>query len=154
MAPSVAATGPRGHASPSHDGTGARTVGPVALRIFRVLVRGRLHGLDEATRERLLTEADRHTVARAGFTEGGTLTYDTTLSTFGFRMQVRVRTDDGPNADTDADAEAAVRAGALAEHGARAALDRLGAGVRDLRTTVSDMAAVWERTGAGPRSDR
>jgi hypothetical protein len=120
----------------------------VALRIFRVLVRGRFGPLDADARARLLAEADRHTVAESAFTETGTLTYDRTLSSFGFRIQVRVRADDDAE-DAAAEAEAV----ALGERAACAELDRLGAGAaggdRDLRTTASDMAAVWARQGGG-----
>lgn len=110
------------------------SVARVSLHIFRVLVRGRFTGLDDATRARLLAEVDEHTVAAAGFGESGTLTYDRTLGAFGFRIQVRARGD-------DAEAEAVT----LAERAARADLDRLGAECGDLRTTATDMAAVWER---------
>lgn len=106
----------------------------VSLRIFRVLVRGRFTDLDDATRARLRAEVDEHTVAAAGFGESGSLTYDGTLGAFGFRIQVRARGD-------DAEAEAI----ALGERAARAELDRLGAGCGDLRSTATDMAAVWER---------
>jgi hypothetical protein len=109
-----------------------------ALRILRVLVRGRFDGLDEPSRARLLAEADRHSVADAAFTETGTLTYDRALSSFGFRVQLRVRGDGAED-----------RAIAHAEQAARAALDGLGVGCRDVRTTVSDMAAVWAREGGG-----
>ena len=81
------------------------TVGPMALQIFRVLVRGRFGPLDAAARARLLDELPHHAVASAGFSETGTLTYDRTLDSFGFRQQVRVRTDEG-DADDAGDAEA------------------------------------------------
>ena len=109
-----------------------------ALRIYRVLVRGRFDGLDQAARARLLAEAARHSVADAAFTETGTLTYDRALSSFGFRIQVRARGDDAED-----------EAVAHAEQAARAALADLGAGCRDLRTSTSDMATVWQRQGGG-----
>jgi hypothetical protein len=110
------------------------SVAEVSLHIYRVLVRGRFAALDDAARARLLAEADEHTVAAAGFGESGVLTYDRTLGAFGFRIQVRARGD-------DAEAEAV----ATAERAAHAELDRLGAGCGELRTSASDMAAVWER---------
>lgn len=117
----------------------------MGLHIFRVHVRGRFDDLDEPVRARLLAEADDHSPARAGFSEAGTLTYDRTLTSFGFRIQVRERADD----PGDAEARAIERG----EAEARATLGRLGAGSRDLRTTAGDMAAVWQRPGGGrPRS--
>ena len=122
------------------------TVGPMALQIFRVLVRGRFGPLDAATRARLLDDLPHHTVASAGFSETGTLTYDRTLDSFGFRRQVRVRTDEG---DADAAGDAEARARALGERSAEEALAARSATARDLRTSATDMASVWER-GTGP----
>ena len=113
----------------------------MSLHIYRVIVRGRFGDLDDATRARLLAEAGDHTVATAGFSESGVLTYDRTLGAFGFRIQVRARGDD-----------AEVEAIALAEQAARRELDRLGAAAGELRTTASDMAEVWERAGGGRRA--
>jgi hypothetical protein len=113
----------------------------MTLHIYRVLVRGRFGGLDHAVRGRLLAEAGDHTVAGAGFTEAGVLTYDRTLGAFGFRIQVRARGD-------DAEAQAI----ALAEQAARAEVGRYGATAAELRSTASDMAAVWERPGGGRRA--
>ncbi|MBN2622272.1 MAG: hypothetical protein JXA83_02830 [Acidimicrobiales bacterium] len=110
----------------------------MTLHIYRVLVRGRFDRLDGDARACLLAEADEHTVAAAAFTETGTLTYDRALTSFGFRIQVRARGDDSE-----------ARAAEQGTDAARAALDRRGVGYRDLRSTTSDMAAVWERQGAG-----
>lgn len=113
----------------------------MTVHIYRVLVRGRFDRLDGDARARLLAEADEHTVA---FTDTGTLTYDRALTSFGFRIQVRARGDDSE-----------ARAAEQGKHAARAALDHRGVGYRDLRSTTSDMAAVWERQGAGtPRPGR
>ena len=118
------------------------SVAAVSLHIHRVLVRGRFADLDDAARDRLLAEADDHTVAASGFTESGVLTYDRTLGAFGFRIQVRTRGDD---------AEAEAEASATAERAARAALDRFGAGCGELRTSAGDMAAVWQRPSGAQR---
>lgn len=113
----------------------------MTLHIYRVIVRGRFDGLDASAGARLLAESDRHTVAQAAFTETGTLTYDGSLDSFGFRVQVRERGDDA------ADAEA--RAVEQAERLALAELARRGATGRDLRTSTSNMAEVWTRPGGG-----
>ncbi len=124
----------------------------MALQIFRVLVRGRFGPLDASARARLLDELPHHTVASAAFTETGTLTYDRTLDAFGFRQQVRVRTDDG---DADDAGHAEARARALGERSAAAALAARSATARDLRTSATDMASIWERgNGGGGRPRR
>jgi hypothetical protein len=123
----------------------------VTVHIFRVLVRGRFDDLDADARARLLAEAEGHTVAMAGFSEAGTLTYDRTLTAFGFRVQLRERSTDEVAADGGRD-EAEAAAVARAEQMATAACARLGAGLRDLRTTAGDMADVWRRQSGGQGS--
>ena len=62
----------------------------MAQRTYRVTVRGRFDGLDDATRARLLSEAAEHDVLVARFTDDGTLTYDQRLDAFQHRVVVRV----------------------------------------------------------------
>jgi hypothetical protein len=122
----------------------------MALHIYRVLVRGRLTPVDDHARARLLAECEAHAVSRAGFSESGTLTYDRSLTSFGFRQQVRVHVDGvgtpGPDDDT---AAAEAQAAASAEAAAAQALEAIGATGCDLRTSATDMAAVWRREGGG-----
>ena len=62
----------------------------MAQRTYRVTVRGRFDGLDDATRARLQSEAAEHDVLVARFTDEGTLTYDQRLDAFQHRVVVRV----------------------------------------------------------------
>lgn len=103
------------------------------MAIFRVTVRGRFDGLTDAQRAGLRAAADEHDVVAMGaFTEAGTLTYERTLHGFTLRVQLR--------ADGD-DAVASVRERAVAI--ARAEVEALGVGHRDVRVDVRDMADVW-----------
>ena len=67
----------------------------MAQRTYRVTVRGRFDGLDDATRARLRSEAAEHDVLVARFTDGGTLTYDERLDAFQHRVVVRVDEEPG-----------------------------------------------------------
>jgi hypothetical protein len=106
----------------------------MTLQIYRVIVRGKFDGIDDATRGELLAAAAEHDVTRAAFRADGTLTYDTRLVAFSFRYELR---DDGD------DPEAAVveRARFMAE----ASLVALKVGYRDLRIEAINMADVWRR---------
>ena len=64
------------------------------MRIHRVFVRRQFGELDPDTRARLVADADRHDVARASFTETGTLTYAPSLGPFTFRYRLRAEGDD------------------------------------------------------------
>ena len=106
----------------------------VTVRIFRVSVRGRFDGLDDADRARLLADQPAHDVVSSGaFTEAGTLTYERAVDFFTFRIQLRGRGDD---AEQDVLDEATARA----EH----AITSLGAGHRDVKAKATDMASVWQ----------
>ncbi|HEY9556694.1 MAG TPA: DUF6204 family protein [Acidimicrobiales bacterium] len=103
------------------------------MRIFRVTVRGWFDGLDDERRAALLAVADDHDVVSVGaYTEAGTLTYERSLHTFTFRVQLRAEGD-------DAEAEVLERATALATD----RLADLGAGHRDVRANAKDMASIW-----------
>jgi hypothetical protein len=103
-----------------------------AMRIYRVLVRGRFGELDDAVRSRLRAEAGDHDVLGAAFTEAGTLTYDRSLAFFTCRYQLRVE-------DDATDADAAARAVA------RATDDLAAYGVPhdELEVKTIDMASAW-----------
>jgi hypothetical protein len=106
------------------------------VRIFRVTVRGWFRDLTDAQRASLLAVADEHDVVSVGaFTEAGTLTYERSLHTFTFRVQLRVT--DG--AATDPVGLVSEQATALAM--SRVAL--LGVEHRDVRATAQDMADIW-----------
>jgi Family of unknown function (DUF6204) len=104
-------------------------------RIFRVTVRGRFFGLSETSRVYLSDTRGEHDLSRAEFTREGTLTYDSKVDFFSFRLEVRTR---GIGADEVA-AEVALRE--VAQF-----MKTMGFGHRDLKVTVSDMAKVWAAT--------
>jgi hypothetical protein len=99
----------------------------MAQRTYRVTVRGRFAGLDDATRDRLRREAAEHDVVVARFADEGTLTYDQRIDAFQHRVVVRV--DAGPGEE-----EVALTAGELA---AVERLEAAGLGCRDLRATAT-----------------
>jgi hypothetical protein len=107
----------------------------MAQRTYRVVVRGRFDGLDEATRSRLRAEAAEHDLLTARFTDEGTLTYDERLDAFQHRVVVRV--DEGSGEE-----DVALTAGELAavEH-----LEAVGLGHRDLRASATCMDDVKVR---------
>jgi hypothetical protein len=100
------------------------------MAIWRVFVRGRFGDLDEPTRDRLLAELDQHDVLAARFTPEGSMTYERMLHNFTIRVEVREPEED----------DALARAEALAV----AQLERAGIPHRDLRTSATDMATVWD----------
>jgi hypothetical protein len=99
----------------------------MALRTYRVVVRGRFDRLDETTRSRLRDEAAEHDLLTARFDDAGTLTYDVRLDAFQHRVVVRV--DEGAGEEN-----VALTAGELAavEH-----LEAAGLGYRDLRPSAT-----------------
>ena len=107
----------------------------MSLRIFRVVVRGHFHDLDEEQRALLVAEADNYEIFKSAYTADGTLTYEPNLVAFSFRYEVR------DSEDSAADAEDRVIEAALAK--ARASLDVMGVGYRHLRGTATDMTSVW-----------
>jgi Family of unknown function (DUF6204) len=107
----------------------------MAQRTYRVVVRGRFDGLDEATRSRLRAEAAEHDLLTARFTDEGTLTYDERLDAFQHRVVVRV--DVGSDEDGDART-----AGELA---AMRYLEDAGLGYRDLRSGATCLDDVKVR---------
>ena len=108
----------------------------MSTRVYRALVRGWFGDLDDATRRRLLAEADEHDTLDAAFTTAGTLTYDRRLVAFTLRYEMRQAGEpDDPQAEVERDALA------------RAAAELATAGIpyRDLRVQARDMADVWRR---------
>lgn len=89
--------------------------------MFRVTIRGKFKGLDEAGRAAVLAAAG------AAYTEGGTFTHDASVSVFTFRCQVPA----GPDDDEDDAALAAM-----------AALDAHGHPYEILRASVTDMRQI------------
>jgi len=108
----------------------------MSLHIFRVTVRGFFKDLAPDIRTALLDVAADHDHLDAAFTEGGTFTYETRLTAFSFRFELREQGEDGP-------AEARERAEADALDRARSYLadNRIGHG--DLRVQATDMADMW-----------
>ncbi|MCE6997300.1 DUF6204 family protein [Saccharothrix sp. S26] len=95
------------------------------------MVRGRFTDLDDAGRERLLAEVDRHGVLTNGFSEQGALSYDRSLDFFSFRVQLRAEV--GPTNRAVCD-----RALALASR----AIEEFGVDFRDMRASATDMDLV------------
>ena len=104
----------------------------MSLRTYRVIVRGVFNGLDDAQGARLREQLAAHDIFDSAFTEAGSLTYEKSLSAFSVRVVVQVE----PGIDEAADAQTAGELVAL-EH-----LDALGAGHRNLRSTVTCMDDV------------
>ncbi|MFB6392140.1 DUF6204 family protein [Polymorphospora lycopeni] len=100
----------------------------MAHKTYQVIVRGRFAPLDGEQRTALLARADEHDVFRARFTEEGTVTYERSLLAFTFRCVV-------PAAEEDTEAVVIGKAEALAA----AAVSKLGAGYRDLRSVSTDL---------------
>ncbi|MEO3889916.1 DUF6204 family protein [Nonomuraea sp. B5E05] len=94
--------------------------------MFRVTIRGKFAGLDDAGRARVLAASG--TV----FTEAGTFTHDQSVSAFTFRCQVPAGPDDGED-------EAAL--------GAMAALEAHGHPYEILKIGVTDMRDIRIRRG-------
>lgn len=106
--------------------------------MYRVVVRGQFHDLDDDTRTRLLAEADDHDILRSAFTASGTFTYDRRLVAFNLRYELRLGDGDVPvgvGADQVAVDEGLARATAW--------LDQVGLHHRHLRATATDMASMW-----------
>ena len=99
----------------------------MAQRTYRVTVRGRFAGLDDATRDRLRREAAEHDVVVARFADEGTLTYDQRIDAFQHRVVVRV--DEGTGEE-----DVARTAGELA---AVEYLEAAGLGFRQLRSSAT-----------------
>lgn len=104
----------------------------MAIRVHRVIVRGRFLALDEGARERLTAGLEEHGGLPRGFTPEGTLSYDAALDFFTLRYEIR--TDD----DTDEDAAAVGEARAVAD------LARSGLAHGPLIIKPTDMATVWD----------
>src|SRR5690606_11686900 len=85
----------------------------MALRIYRVKVRGRFGALDDEVASALRTEA--RTAALPGFSEEGTFSFEPALTFFTFRYQLRSRAEDEGEARTEVEAEALRRASAVLE---------------------------------------
>jgi hypothetical protein len=96
---------------------------------YRVIVRGTWDALPEEARERLLGEAPEHGMLSMRFTEEGSLSYEASpLKHFSWRYVVVSDAADGDE-----------MAAALAEDRAETALQGLGYGFRDLKSTVTDL---------------
>jgi hypothetical protein len=109
----------------------------MATRIYRVVVRGHFHGLDEGQRANLRAAAPDHEIFKSAYTRDGTLTYEPNLVAFSFRYEMREPDD----ALSDAEAERGVIDAAMAK--TRASLEVMGVDHRHLRATATNMANVW-----------
>ncbi|WP_043626630.1 DUF6204 family protein [Nonomuraea candida] len=89
--------------------------------MFRVTIRGKFKGLDDAGRAVVLAAGG------AGYTEAGTFTHDQSVSVFTFRVQVPAGPDDGED-------EAGL--------GAMAALEAYGVPYEILHLAVTDLRDI------------
>jgi hypothetical protein len=109
----------------------------MSTRIYRVVVRGHFHGLDDEQRANLRAAAPDYEIFKSAYTRDGTLTYEPNLVAFSFRYELR-------DADeTLSEAEAQVAVSEVAMEKARESLAAMGVDHRHLRTTVTNMANVW-----------
>ncbi len=110
----------------------------MAMRVFRVTVRGRFRDLSAEARARLVDARADHDVFLARYTAEGTFTYDERIQFFNLRYEVRVADDDGVAAAADL-------AGVTAQVEAETFLRVLGYTHHpDLKVDVVDATAVWE----------
>jgi len=105
------------------------------LRIYRAVVRGRFADLDDDTRARLTAALDDHDAFKSAFTAAGTLTYEKAIDFFNVRCEIRDKSD------SPAESEAAAER--LALQRTEDLLTDLGAGWRDLKVTLTNMADMW-----------
>ncbi|GGP54382.1 DUF6204 family protein [Saccharothrix coeruleofusca] len=101
---------------------------------YRVIVRGRFTDLDQAGRQRLLAQVDRHGLLTNGFSERGALSYDRSLDFFSFRVQLRAEVEASDRAVCD-------RAMALAAQ----AVEAFGVDFRDMRASATDVDLIKVR---------
>ncbi|MEV4019823.1 DUF6204 family protein [Nonomuraea angiospora] len=94
------------------------------MTVFRVTIRGKFKGLDDAGRAAVLAASG------AAYTEAGTFTHDVGVTAFTFRCQVPAGPDDGED-------EAAL--------GAMAALEAHGHPHEILQLAVTDMRDIKVR---------
>jgi hypothetical protein len=99
------------------------------MTVFRVTIRGKFKGLDDAGRAAVLATGG------AAYTEAGTFTHDQSVSAFTFRCQVPAEPGDGQD-------EAAL--------GAMAALDAHGHPYEILHVAVTDMRDIKIRRKGRP----
>jgi hypothetical protein len=108
----------------------------VAIKIFRVVVRGHFHDLTDGQRTALLAVAHEHEIFKAAYTREGSLTYEPNLVAFSFRYELRVGDDETDNAEAWA-TETGLE-------NAAASMTAMGLAFRHLRATATDMSSVWE----------
>ncbi|QGG96780.1 DUF6204 family protein [Actinomarinicola tropica] len=106
----------------------------MALHLYRVVVRGRFDGLDDAARERLRAAAPEHDIFRSAFTRDGTLTYDQHLYAFNARFEMRADGDPAEN-EAEVSARALERTADL--------LAALGVQGSHTKVQLTDMASIW-----------
>jgi hypothetical protein len=105
---------------------------------YRVLVRGRFTGLDDAGRARLLAVADRHDLLGGGFSAAGSLSYDRALDFFSFRVELRAEVEATDRAVCDRGLVLAARA-----------VEELGVDFRDMRASATDLDLIKVRRRPG-----
>ena len=109
-------------------------------RTYRVAVRGRLTGLDAATRAALTERLDEHSIFSAEHTPTGSLTYEADLRFFTVRLLVVEEGDDPASCDA-----AAAETGVVAAELLLAERGLSGRGLRASATSVDDVHARLRR---------
>jgi len=111
------------------------------VTVHRVVVRGQFADLRADQRAALLAEADDHEIFKATYTPWGSFTYEPNLVSFSFRYEVRAT--DGEAGDDAADPAAI----GLAK--ATASLQEWDLGFKHLRSSATDMGAMWSASDEG-----
>jgi hypothetical protein len=113
-------------------------ISTVGGRVFRVTVRGQFAGLTDEAHRYLVAAQAEHDIFVSAYTPEGTFTYDSRLSFFNLRYELR---------STAADAVADVSALGLAE--AELFLRTMKFGNKNVRVTdVVDATAIWDDVAA------
>jgi hypothetical protein len=105
----------------------------MAVKVFRVVVRGQFDALTPEQREALLAEADEHDFHQVAYTECGTFIYERNLVAFNFRYEVRTDDEDVPTPDPVA----------IGTAKAAASMAEWGLAAKHVRATATDMSQVW-----------
>lgn len=95
-------------------------------------IRGRFRDLTEAARRHLERELPNHDIFVSAYTAEGTLTYDSRITFFNLRYEIRV--DD--RADSDP--------GELGRAEAERFLRTMGFAHSELKVTASEVSSVWD----------
>ncbi|MFN8024052.1 MAG: DUF6204 family protein [Acidimicrobiales bacterium] len=103
----------------------------MAVRVFRVTIRGRFRDLSPEARARLVAAQPDHDVFLARYTHEGSFTYDERIQFFNLRYEVRADDAELAGVTAQVEAETFLRVLGYAHH-------------PDLKVDVVDATAVWD----------